>query len=57
MYAYKEWDEPVVPVSSDCLPELVAPETQLLIALNIAELHQPNQTSLLYTGVGLERYG
>ena len=55
MSAYKEWDEPVVPVPSDCLSELVAPEAQLLITLNIAKLHQSNQTSLLHTGVGLDR--
>ena len=55
MYAYKEWDEPIVPVPSDRLPELVTPKAQFLIALNIAELHQPDQTCLLHTGVGLER--
>ena len=54
MNAYKEWDEPVVPVPSDCLPELVSPEAQFLIALNVAELYQSNQTSLLHTGVGLQ---
>ena len=51
--AYKEWDEPVVPVLLDRLPELVAPEAELLIALNVAQLHQSDQTSLLYAGVGL----
>ena len=51
--AYKEWDEPVVPVLLDRLPELVAPEAELLIALNVSQLHQADQTRLLYAGVGL----
>ena len=53
MISYIEWDESIVSVLLDCLLELVTSETEVVIRLNVPQLDQTNQTSLLHTGVSL----
>ena len=55
MISYIEWDESVVSVLLDCLLELVTSETEVVIRLNVPQLDQTNQTSLLHAGVSLVR--
>lgn len=51
---HEEWNEPVVPVELNGLLELVPAQTQLVVALDVADLHQPDQAGLLHRGVGLK---
>ena len=55
MISYIEWDESIVSVLLDCLLELVTSETEVVIRLNVPQLDQTNQTSLLHAGVSLVR--
>lgn len=45
---YEEGDESVGAVLAQRLSQTVAPQTQLVVAVNVAHLHQPDQPRLLH---------
>ena len=53
-FTHKKWHQSVVSVKLDRLLELVPPEAQLLVRLDVADLDQADETSLLNTRVGLK---
>ena len=52
---HKEWHKSILPVKVDGLLELVSPEAEALVALNVPDLDEANQAGLLHRGVGLVR--
>ena len=47
-FTHKKWHETIFPVSFNCLFQLVTPQTQVLVTLDVPQLHQANQTRLFH---------